>query len=170
MLELRRLQPSDEAAFRNAYEEFKAHTPPWDFAFQYDETTNFEDYVRLLANWAKGKDIGSFVPNTYLVAFVNGKAVGRVSIRHTLNDQLLQDGGHVGYGVVPSERRKGFAREILRLTLPIAKSLGLERILLTCDDDNEGSSRVIEAHGGILENKVIAPGMRVAKRRYWIDL
>ena len=170
MLDLRPIQLSDETAFRSAFEEFKAETPPWDFAFQYDENTNFANYVQLVGNWAKGKDVGPFVPNTFLVAFVSGKAVGRVSIRHELNDYLLREGGHVGYGVVPSERRKGYAKEILRLTLPITKSLGLNRILLTCDDDNEGSSRTIEAHGGILENKVIEAGMTVAKRRYWIDL
>lgn len=104
------------------------------------------------------------------MAVVTGKIVGRVSLRHELNDFLLREGGHIGYGVVPSERRKGYAKEILRQTLELASRLGIKRVLLTCDDNNEGSSRTIEAHAGKLENKILEPGMSVAKRRYWIDL
>ena len=79
-------------------------------------------------------------------------------------------GGHVGYVVAPSYRRKGYATEMLRQTLPIARSVGLGRILLTCDDDNVASRRVIELNGGVLENAVWEEGLRVPKRRYWIDL
>ncbi len=71
---------------------------------------------------------------------------------------------------MPSERRKGYAKEMLRQMLPIARKLGLAKVLLTCDDNNEGSARTIEAYGGILENKILNSGMTVAKRRYWIEL
>jgi predicted acetyltransferase len=96
--------------------------------------------------------------------------VGRVSIRYELNDYLFRFGGHVGYAVAPSFRRRGYATEILRQTLPIVRSIGLKRILLTCDDDNVASQRVIEVNGGVLENVVWEEGLRVPKRRYWIDL
>lgn len=104
------------------------------------------------------------------MAAVEEVVVGRVSIRYQLNDYLFKFGGHVGYVVAPSFCRKGYATEILRQTLPIARSVGLKRILLTCDDDNVASQRVIEVNGGVLENVVWEEGLRVPKRRYWIDI
>lgn len=170
LLELRQPIVSDEHAFRAAVAEFRCYDPDWTFAFHFDEKTDFAKYVQKVKDWSEGKDLGEFVPNTFLVAVVGSKIVGRVSLRHELNDFLLREGGHIGYGVVPSERRKGYAKEMLRQTLPIARKLGLAKVLLTCDDNNEGSARTIEAHGGILENKILDSGMTFAKRRYWIDL
>jgi predicted acetyltransferase len=170
MIELRELRLEDETAFRNAVVEFKVHNPDWEFAFRFDEGVPFHDYVKRVHGWSKGVDIGAFVPNTYLVALLDNKVIGRVSLRHELNANLLKDGGHLGYGIVPSERRKGYAKEVLRRTLPFARSVGLNKILLTCDDDNIGSWRTIEANAGILQDKLFEPGMKVSKRRYWIDL
>ena len=96
--------------------------------------------------------------------------VGRVSIRYKLNDYPFRFGGHVGYVVAPSFHRRGYATEMLRQTLPIARSVGLKRILLTCDDDNIASQRVIEVNDGVMENVVWEEGSNVAKRSYWIDL
>lgn len=170
MLELRDLTVADESSFRDAIAAFQAHNPGWDFAFKLDKASSFVDYVAMVNGWSRGIDVAPFVPNTYLIGVDQGKVIGRVSLRHELNDVLLQDGGHLGYGVVPSERRKGYAKALVALTLPKAKALGLKKILLTCDDDNEGSWRAIEASGGILENKRFEPGMTVAKRRYWITI
>jgi predicted acetyltransferase len=170
MLELRLPTLSDEGTFREAVAEFKANDPNFTFAFEFDEKADFGIYLQRLQGWVEGKDLGDFVPNTFLVAVVRHKIVGRVSLRHELNDFLLRLGGHIGYGVVPSERRKGYATEMLRQSLALARNLGITGVLLTCDDDNEGSARTIEAHCGILENKILQPGMSVAKRRYWIDL
>lgn len=89
---------------------------------------------------------------------------------HRLNDFLLKIGGHIGYGVVPKFRGKGYANEILMQTLPIAKKLKIKKALLTCDDDNWGSIKVIEANGGKLENKVDAGPGKPLKRRYWIEI
>ena len=170
MLELRELTVADEASFRSAIKEFRDHNPKWDFAFKLSEEIPFADYVAMVRGWPKGIDVAPFVSNTYLIGVDNGKVIGRVSRRHELNDWLLKLGGHLGYGIVPSERRKGYAKKLVALTLPKAKALGLKKILLTCDDDNEGSWRAIEASGGILENKLFEPGMSVATRRYWIDI
>jgi len=93
-------------------------------------------------SWPRGLE--GFVPSSYLVAVVSGKIVGRVSIRHELNDFLRAYGGHIGYGVVPSERRKGYATEILKLALLICRALNLEKIMIRCDCDNTGSMKVIE--------------------------
>ena len=171
MLIVRVLKDSDEASFRACVEECRYDDPPHDFAFCFNDLTDFPSYVRLVDSWSRGECLPSnFVPGAFLVATVKEVVVGRVSIRYQLNDFLLRLGGHVGYAVAPSFRRKGYATEILRQTLPIARSVGLERLLLTCDDDNIASRRVIEVNGGVLENVVWEEGLRSPKRRYWIEL
>lgn len=81
----------------------------------------------------------------------DGRIVGMIDIRHRLNDHLRLYGGHIGYSVRPDERRKGYAKRMLALALPEAKKRGIDRVLVTCDDDNEGSRRTIEANGGRFE-------------------
>jgi predicted acetyltransferase len=88
--------------------------------------------------------------------------VGRMSIRHELNEWLREVGGHIGYDVRRSRRREGHATAMLAAALPIAHSVGIERALLTCDDDNLASRRVIERNGGVLED------VRGGKLRYWV--
>jgi predicted acetyltransferase len=110
------------------------------------------------------------VPSTFLFAFNAQRIVGRVSIRHRLNDFLLRVGGHIGYVVVPEFRRQGYATAMLRLALHIAREkLGIDRVLVTCDDDNIGSIRTIQNNGGVLENVVTGPDLDKPKRRYWIE-
>lgn len=98
--------------------------------------------------------------------------VARGSIRHRLNDVLLRLGGHIGYAVRPTERRKGYGTETLRLLLPEAKALGINPVLVTCDADNAGSRKIIEANGGVFENAVPYRRGRsvVEKLRYWITV
>jgi predicted acetyltransferase len=88
--------------------------------------------------------------------------VGRISLRHVLTPWLLEVGGHVGYAVRPTARRRGHATAALRLVLPVAAGIGLDRVLVTCDRDNVGSRRVIEANGGVLED------VRGEKMRFWV--
>jgi len=153
-----------------AISDFGQLQPDWPFAFKFDENMPFIDYVSLVDAWSNGKRLNGFVPNTFLVAEVNGIIVGRVSIRHQLNDFLLyEEGGHIGYGVVPSQRKRGYATQILRSSLPIAKKLGLSRVLLTTDKSNLGSIRAVEKNGGILETSR-DPRVLSDKLRYWIKL
>jgi predicted acetyltransferase len=88
--------------------------------------------------------------------------IGRMSIRHTLNDWLAELGGHIGYDVRRSRRREGHATAMLAAALPIARDLGIEKALLTCDEDNIASRLVIERNGALLED------IRGGKRRYWV--
>ncbi len=90
--------------------------------------------------------------------------VGYLALRHSLTAWLLEEGGHIGFGVRPSRRRQGHASRALALALPEARALGLDRVLLTCDEDNDGSRLTIEGNGGVYEDS------RNGKRRYWIDL
>ena len=94
--------------------------------------------------------------------------VGAVNIRHHLNEALLINGGHIGDGVRPSERRKGIATKMIALALDECKKLGLERVLMVCNKENVGSAKSIQKNGGILENEIEVDG--VVEQRYWIEL
>lgn len=170
-LTLRPLTTTDENAFKYALEVFRNKDPEWEFAFKYEDPMPFLDYVKKLDRWSLGLDLAdNFVPNTYLVGVIENRIVGRVFIRHVLNDFLATVGGHIGYGVVPSERRKGYGTKMLHLALPIAASLGITRVLVTCDDGNTGSRKVIEKNGGVFEGLVQDTSDMIVKRRYWIEL
>lgn len=94
--------------------------------------------------------------------------VGAINIRHYLNESLLLNGGHIGDGVRPSERRKGIATKMIELALQECKRLGIDRVLMVCDKVNIGSAKSIRNNGGILENEVVVDG--VVEQRYWITL
>jgi len=128
---------------------------------------DFEDYVNQQLRHATDP-IPPYVPSTELWAIVNDTYVGSVSIRHRLNIPLKILGGHIGYDVVPGHRRKGYASEMLRQAIPIARSLGIQEILITCDDDNVASIRVIEKHGGVLRDKKPLPWPPETLKRYYL--
>ena len=112
----------------------------------------------------------TLVPKTHLWALAEEQFVGRISIHHELNDALRVSGGHIGYDTVPSFRGRGVAKEMLRQALPWARSLGLTEVLLTCDDTNAASIRVIESNGGSLRETKTLDANRPLKRYYWINL
>jgi predicted acetyltransferase len=167
-LRLRPLRPDDEAAFRAAHQVMTADG--FSFGFGLEPYTPWDAYLKALDEERTGLGLRpGRVPGTMLVADVGGEIVGRSSIRHALNDNLEREGGHIGYGVLPAHRRRGYATEILRQSLIVARSVGIDRVLVTCDDDNLGSIAVIERCGGQLESVIegASPPRRI--RRYWID-
>lgn len=168
MLRLRPLRPDDEAAFRAGHVAMAADG--FLFGPGLDGDLPWADYLRRLDDERAGRNLPArLVPATFLVADVAGEIVGRVSIRHVLNEHLRDEGGHIGYGVLPAFRRRGYATEILRQSLVIARSLGIDRILITCDDDNAASIKVIESCGGSFDSRRPARPPHPAIRRYWID-
>lgn len=94
--------------------------------------------------------------------------VGAVNIRHYLNEKLMAGGGHIGDGIRPSERGKGFGTRMIQLALEECRKLGIKKVLMCCDKDNIASARTIEKNHGILENEVLDEGTPVL--RYWITL
>ena len=134
----------------------------------YEEWLKFEE--RALRKYGE-----SYVPATiYLcIRIKDNKLVGMIEFRHELNEFLLQYGGHIGYSVHPNERKKGYAKEMLRLMLIKCKQYGKERVLVNCDKDNIASSKTMIANGAVLENEVIDT-VNLTKsgiiQRYWIKL
>ena len=98
------------------------------------------------------------------------KIVGMIDVRYGFNPYLEQFGGLVGYSVSPSERRKGYASQMLGAVLPLFRERGIERVLVTCDQGNEGSRKTILRNGGVYESTVFEPDERVYVERYWISL
>jgi predicted acetyltransferase len=165
---LRALRVDDEVEAWAAHRELQPDD--FDFLLNVEAGEPWADYVARLDRYSHGDVPEHLVPASFLVADLDGEIVGRASIRYRLNDWLLQRGGHIGYGVRPASRRRGYATEILRQSLAFLTELGLDRALLTCDDGNAASAMVIEQAGGVLENVVTLPDGTGGMRRYWIDL
>jgi predicted acetyltransferase len=134
------------------------------------ENESFEDYVQRMGNDAKGLNLlKGNVPATTFWLMDKNILIGRVQIRHKLNDSLLKRGGHIGYYIRPSKRKMGYGKEILRLALLETKKLGISKVLITCYYDNLASQKIIEANGGVLENTIKIEKDKPETRRYWID-
>ena len=167
---LRELTSQDKSAFEKILDE-------WDGAFGYSllyefvVEKNFESYLNLMNEMKHGRSLGEgHVPMTSLFAFEGDVIVGKVSLRHHLNEHLENYGGHIGYAVLPDYRGKGYAREMLKQALPFCKALGLNKVLIICDEGNAPSIKVILSNGGILENTFDPKDGTAKKLRYWIQI
>ncbi len=133
---------------------------------------NFEPYTKKLLDYGQGRNLpeGWVSASTFWLVKDDETLLGRTSIRHSLTPALDQRGGHIGYYIRPSQRGQGYGTLILALSLEKAKDLGLKRVLVTCDDDNIASARIIQNNGGKLADKTKPEGSELPTRRYWIDL
>jgi predicted acetyltransferase len=168
-LTLRPMTVEDEKVAWQAHEELAAD----DFMFllNLEDGESWASYVARLERFRLGIDVPeNLVPATFLLAEVDGEVVGRTSIRHRLNDALRAWGGHIGYGVRPAYRRRGYATQILRRSLDVARSVNIPQALVCCDEDNVASAKVIERCGGVLEDVIEPADGHGRMRRYWIEL
>ena len=130
---------------------------------------DYHDFQYYLDNLQITEEVDGKVPDTTLFCLDLDKNifVGAVNIRHYLTEEMLVNAGHIGDGIRPSERRKGYATAMIGLALEEAKKLGIHRVLMCCDKENIASAKSIINNGGILENEVVVNG--VIEQRYWID-
>lgn len=137
----------------------------------FDVLRDFDKWLEKINNDLSEKTIkGSSIPSTvYLgVRKTDNKVVGILQIRHKLSDYLYQNAGHIGDGVRPSERRKGYATEMIGLAIKKCEKMGMKKILMICDKENIGSAKSIMNNGGILEDEIVTDDGKV-NQRYWIN-
>ena len=139
-----------------------------------DNSNSAEEWIRicdLRKDKATCSEVGTVVPsNTYLaIRQSDNRIVGIIDLRHHINHPILGTwGGHCGYSVRPSERGKGYAKEMLRQNIQNAKVLGIDKMLVTCDSDNYASEKTILANGGVFEKYIDVDGTQM--KRYWISV
>lgn len=165
-MELRRPRLADKETVLEMMAEFEQSRSPHDGGFWEAEAFSYEDWLEGNQDKEMGINLPEgWVPDIQLVAFSrDGQAVGFLNLRLCLNDFLLEEGGHIGYSIRPSERGKGYAKESLRQGLQVAKGKNIKRALVTCSTENPASRAVIVANGGVFEDA------RNGVERYWIDL
>lgn len=131
---------------------------------------DYHDFDYYLENLEHKDAKDDKVPNSvfFLLDEERNILLGAVDIRHYLNDYLLKYAGHIGDGIRPSERRKGYATEMIRLALIECKKLGIDKVLMVCDKSNVASSKSIINNGGILENEFLDKSK--IQQRYWIRI
>jgi len=134
---------------------------------------NPEEYIQLCRDYEDPATVPAhLVPATQLLFIrkCDDKLVGMLQIRHCFNDYLEKYAGHIGYSVRPSERRKGYAKQMLKAALPFCRELGLDKVLISCIDGNIGSEKTILANGGVYESTVHEPDRNIDLKRFWITL
>lgn len=130
---------------------------------------DYRDFDYYLEHIDRKVEVNGKVPHDVFFCFDVDRDifVGAINVRHYCTEEMLINAGHIGDGIRPSERRKGYATAMIGLALQEAKKLGLDRVLMCCDKDNIGSAKSIMKNGGVLENEVVVDG--VVEQRYWIE-
>lgn len=164
-MKLRRPTLADRETVLAMMAEFEKMQSDHDGGFWDKERFDYEDWLTSNQDMEMGLNLpDGWVPAIQLLGFVDDEAVGFLNLRLVLNDYLLNQGGHIGYSVRPSARGKGYAKDMLMQSLPLAKNKNIQRVLVTCRQDNPASRSVIVANGGQLED------VREGVERYWIEL
>ncbi|WP_394242971.1 GNAT family N-acetyltransferase [Vibrio astriarenae] len=166
--------PSDEfeAAFACFYEDF-ANNDVENAEYYSDGITDFSKYIERLKDESLGRNLREgYVPCSHFwLVDASKQIVGAIRVRHNIDNEFLSlEAGHIGYDIAPSSRRKGNGKQMLELALVKAQELGLNRVMLTADEDNIASRRVIEANGGQLDSVVMGKVFPNLLARYWIAL
>ena len=165
-MELRRPSLADKETVLEMMEEFEKYQSPHDGGFWDAENFVYEEWLESNQNQEMGINLPEgWVPSIQLVAFSEkGQAVGFLNLRLRLSNFLLEEGGHIGYSIRPSERGKGYAKVTLRQGLQVAKEKNIKKALVTCSVNNPASRAVILANDGLIED------VRNGVERYWIEV
>ena len=134
---------------------------------------NPEEYIQVCKDYESTKEVSAhLVPATQFL-FIrksDNRLVGMIQVRHCFNEYLEKYAGHIGYSVRPGERSKGYAKEMLKTTLPFCREIGIDKVLISCIDGNIGSEKTILANGGVYESTVHEPSSDRDLKRFWITL
>ena len=132
------------------------------------EADDYESWIKRIT-WNKTEAGPNWVTGSVYFAIENDKILGTIAVRDYLNEYLLNIGGHIGYGIRPLERRKGYGAKMLALALEKCRKLDIARVLVTCDKVNPASAKTAIKNGGVLENEFVEDDGNIIQR-YWITL
>jgi predicted acetyltransferase len=171
-LKLAEASPEYQEAYRDFLQELLIVGEPREKETAQEALRDLPTHIRRLQDMSRGVGLPpGYVPGTTYWLIRDGNTiVAGSNLRHGLTPELEHEGGHIGYGVRPSERRKGYGTIVCALTVQKARELALKRVLITCDADNIASAKIIEKNGGRLENQVVSKTTGKLKNRYWIQL
>lgn len=169
------IRPSDDYAEQIASyrQEFLLAGDSMDGTGALRKTIDVSEYIKTSIEREKPENVPmDRVPATQFL-FIrksDNRLLGMLQVRHYFNDYLEKYAGHIGYSVRPSQRRKGYAKEMLRMALPYCKKIGILKVLITCIDGNVGSEKTILANGGVYESTIHEPNENIDLKRFWIEL
>lgn len=154
-------------AFYQEWKDSGEDMVPWVIS---KDPSDFHAMVQFLSENEKGENLPEnwVADSTYWLVSDHNKVIGAVNIRHSLTEKLFQSGGHIGYGIRPSQRRKGYATKLLALALEKAKELGIKNVLVVCDQSNIASEKTIIKNGGKPDTSFTEENGNVVKR-FWIE-
>lgn len=157
-------------SFGEALEEMR-HAEGLAFWKDVGSPDNIEKYIWIRIEHSKGRSLpDGWIPATTYWLLDKGEFIGETTIRHELTEHLRTVGGHIGYWIRPSKRKQGYGKDILRLGLEKAKNLGIQKVLVTCDETNLASRKIIEANGGIFEEARDMGKKLPRKLLFWCDV
>jgi len=172
MKELFLVEPQElyKEGFKKMIEEYREFGEKEYFDMYKEAISDFKSYILKLNDNIKG--CAGWVPSyTFWLTNMNDEILGVVRIRTSLNNEFVRKfAGHIGYDISPLSRRRGYGTTLLKLALEKAVMINLEKVLITCDDENIASKRIIENNGGIFESKIFKEETKKQLRRYWIVL
>ncbi len=169
-LVLRQLVESDEAEFFEGLQEWSGDDLSW-YTVAWKPGMTYAEMLSILSKENSDIDLPEGrVPATMFYGFVEGKIVGRLHVRHRLNNKLRLRGGHLGYAITKKFRKRGYASDMFEQALPFCSKIGICELMITCGDENVASWKIIERFNGKLEDKIWDNEENEMIRRYWIKL